>query len=44
LRSASSVTDHTRRRDPEQGLLAITAGEVVNAARKLLAKGISESQ
>jgi heptosyltransferase-1 len=44
LRSASSVTDHTRRRDPEQGLLAITAGEVVNAARKLLEKGISESQ
>lgn len=43
LRSASSVTDHTRRRDPEQGLLAITAVEVVNAARKLLEKGISES-
>jgi heptosyltransferase I len=44
LRSASSVTDHTRRRDPEQGLLAITAGDVVNAARKLLQNGISESQ
>ncbi len=36
LRSASSVTDHTRRREPEQGLLEITAGEVVAAARKLL--------
>jgi heptosyltransferase I len=44
LRSASSVTDHTRRRDPEQGLLAINVGEVVNAARKLLQNGISESQ
>ena len=36
LRSASSMTDHTRRREPEQGLLEITAGEVVAAARKLL--------
>ena len=36
LRSASSVTDHARRREPEQGLLLITVGEVVAAARKLL--------
>jgi heptosyltransferase I len=36
LRSASSVTDHTRHRDPEQGLLEITAVEVISAARKLL--------
>ena len=36
LRSASSVTDHARRREPEQGLLEITAGEVVAAERKLL--------
>jgi len=36
LRSASSLTDHSRRRDPEQGLLEITPGEVVAAARKLL--------
>jgi heptosyltransferase I len=36
LRSASSVTDHTRHREPEQGLLEITAGEVVAATRKLL--------
>ncbi len=36
LRSASSVTDHARRREPEQGLLEITAGEVAAAARKLL--------
>ena len=36
LRSATSVTDHTRRREPEQGLLLITVGEVTAAARKLL--------
>jgi heptosyltransferase I len=36
LRSASSMTDHTRRREPEQGLLEITVGEVVAATRKLL--------
>ncbi|MBZ5665251.1 MAG: glycosyltransferase family 9 protein [Acidobacteriia bacterium] len=35
LRSASSTTDHSRRREPEQGLLEITVGEVVAAARKL---------
>jgi heptosyltransferase I len=36
LRSAGSTTDHTRHREPEQGLLEITVGEVVAAARKLL--------
>jgi heptosyltransferase-1 len=36
LRSASSTTDHTRRRAPDQGLLEITVGEVVTAACKLL--------
>jgi len=36
LRSASSMTDHTRRREPEQGLLEITVGDVVDATRKLL--------
>jgi len=42
LRSASSVTDHTRRREPEQGLLEITVGEVVAAARKLLQNPVAE--
>jgi heptosyltransferase-1 len=36
LRSPSSMTDHSRHREPERGLLEITAGEVVAAARKLL--------
>jgi heptosyltransferase-1 len=36
LRNASSVTDHTRYREPEPGLLEISAGEVVAATRKLL--------
>lgn len=36
LRSASSLTDHARHREPEQGLLEITPEEVVTAARKLL--------
>jgi heptosyltransferase-1 len=36
LRSANSVTDHSRHQDPEQGLLEITVGEVVAATRKLL--------
>jgi heptosyltransferase-1 len=36
LRSASSLTDHTRRREPEPGLLEITVDEVAGAARKLL--------
>jgi len=42
LRSASSMTDHTRRREPEQGLLEITAGEVVAATRKLLQGYLAE--
>ena len=36
LRRASSTTDHSRRREPEQGMLEITPEEVVHAARKLL--------
>jgi heptosyltransferase-1 len=44
LRSASSMTDHTRRREPEQGLLEITVGEVVAATRKLLQSHIAQSR
>jgi heptosyltransferase I len=44
LRSASSMTDHTRRREPEQGLLEITVGEVVAATRKLLQGHIAQSR
>jgi heptosyltransferase-1 len=36
LRSASSMTDHSRHREAEQGLLEITAEEVAAAAQKLL--------
>jgi heptosyltransferase-1 len=36
LRSAGSTTDHTRYREPEQGLLEITVREVVAATRMLL--------
>jgi heptosyltransferase-1 len=36
LRSASSKTDHARRRDPDKGLLEITTAEVVAATQKLL--------
>jgi heptosyltransferase I len=36
LRSARSTTDHTRHREPEQGLLEITVADVVAAGRKLL--------
>jgi heptosyltransferase-1 len=36
LRSSSSVTDHSRHRKPEAGLLKITAAEVTVAARSLL--------
>jgi heptosyltransferase I len=36
LRSASSVTDHSRHGDAERGLLEITVDEVSAAARKLL--------
>jgi heptosyltransferase-1 len=38
LRSTSSITDHTRHGEPEQGLLEITVGEVVAATRNLLQK------
>jgi heptosyltransferase-1 len=43
LRSASSLTDHTRHREPEQGLLEISVNEVVEAARKLLRNSVSQS-
>ena len=36
LRSASSLTSHARLREPEKGLLEISAEEVIAAARKLL--------
>jgi heptosyltransferase-1 len=36
LRSSSSLTDHKRRQEPEPGLLEISTGEVVAAARSLL--------
>ena len=42
LRSASSMTDHRRHREPEQGLLEITVGEVSAAARKLLQGHVAE--
>jgi heptosyltransferase I len=42
LRSPSSMTDHTRRREPEPGLLEITVGEVVDATRKLLQNHVAE--
>ena len=42
LRSASSLTDHARRPEPEQGLLEITVGEVVAATRKLLQGYLAE--
>ena len=44
LRSASSMTDHTRHREPEQGLLEITVGEVVAATRKLLQNSFPETR
>jgi len=44
LRSASSMTDHTRRREPDQGLLEITVSEVVAATRKLLQGHIAQSR
>jgi heptosyltransferase I len=43
LRSTSSVTDHSRHREPEQGLLEITADEVVAGARTLLRNEVTES-
>jgi lipopolysaccharide heptosyltransferase I len=42
LRNVSSETDHTRRREPEQGLLEITVEEVVAAARTLLRNHVAE--
>ena len=36
LRSPSSVTSHSRRTQPEEGLLQITAQQVTDAARQLL--------
>jgi heptosyltransferase-1 len=42
LRSASSRTDHTRRGEPEPGLLEITAAQVVAATRKLLQNCIAQ--
>ena len=36
LRSASSLTSHARHREPEKGLLEISAEEVIAAARRLL--------
>jgi heptosyltransferase-1 len=36
LRSASSLTSHARHREPEKGLLEISADEVIAAARQLL--------
>jgi heptosyltransferase-1 len=44
LRSARSMTDHTRHREPEQGLLEITVGAVVAATRKLLQSPIAETR
>jgi heptosyltransferase-1 len=42
LRNAISQTDHTRHREPEQGLLEITVDEVASAARRLLRDRIAE--
>jgi heptosyltransferase I len=44
LRSASSLTDHTRHPEPEQGLLEITVGEVAAATRKLLQSHVAETR
>jgi len=44
LRSASSLTDHSRHREPELGLLKITVDEVVAVARKLLQSPIAETR
>jgi heptosyltransferase-1 len=43
LRSANSVTDHSRHLAPEQGLLEITVDEVVAASRRLLQSRIAET-
>ncbi len=42
LRSASSTTDHSRHREPEQGLLEITVAEVAAASRKLVQESYCE--
>ncbi len=42
LRSASSMTDHSRHSEPEHGLLEITVGEAVAATRKLLQGHVAE--
>jgi heptosyltransferase-1 len=44
LRSANSVTDHSRYGDPELGLLEISASQVVAAARALLKSGMSRTK
>jgi len=44
LRSSSSLTDHSRRTEPELGLLEISPEEVVAAARKLLCSSPTESR
>jgi heptosyltransferase-1 len=44
LRSADSTTDHTRRREPDQGLLAISVGEVVTATRNLLRNPVAQTR
>ena len=44
LRSASSLTDHTRHHEPEQGLLEITVGEVIAATRKLLQTSLADTR
>jgi len=44
LRSASSLTDHSRRTEPEVGLLEISSEEVVVAARKLMCSSPTESR
>jgi heptosyltransferase-1 len=43
LRSARSRTDHSRYREPEAGLMEVTAGEVTAAALKLLGMAAGES-
>lgn len=42
LRSASSITDHARHGQPEQGLLEITVDEVVAASKRLLQNNFAE--
>jgi heptosyltransferase-1 len=39
LRSPSSPTTHTRRTEPDEGLLTIIADQAVAAARQLLRSG-----